>query len=276
MTRVEITIPVLNEEAALERNVLAAREAIDRLFPDPREIGMVIADNGSTDRTRTIAQDLARDIDGLRILRLPRPGVGAALKQSWLSSEAAIVGYMDLDLATDIGHLPEAVGAIERGAAVCYGSRLHAASRVEGRKLHRTLVSHAFNRVLRAYLGARFSDGMCGFKFVRRSVLPDLIRRGAVSDGWFFSTELLLAAERLGLPVAELPVRWTDDPDSRVRMVRLTLQYLRAMRVFRARDRVAAFDAGQTWPGSDGGSCGPTGERRSDASSPATTAAAGG
>lgn len=249
MTRVEITIPVLNEEATLERNVLAAREAVDRLFPNAREIGLVIADNGSTDRTQLLALGLVRDLDGLRYLRLPRPGVGAALKQSWLSSEAGIVGYMDLDLATDVAHLPEAVGAIERGAAVCYGSRLHAASRVEGRKLHRTLVSHAFNSVLRAYLGARFSDGMCGFKFVRRSVLPDLMRRGAVSDGWFFSTELLLAAERLDLPVAELPVTWTDDPDSRVRMVRLTVQYLRAMRVFRARDRVAAFDAAQTLPG---------------------------
>ena len=115
MTRVEITIPVLNEEATLERNVLAAREAVDRLFPNAREIGLVIADNGSTDRTQLLALGLVRDLDGLRYLRLPRPGVGAALKQSWLSSEAGIVGYMDLDLATDVAHLPEAVGAIERG-----------------------------------------------------------------------------------------------------------------------------------------------------------------
>jgi len=249
MMRLEIAIPVLNEETTLERNVLAARAAIDRLFEDAGAVGLVIADNGSTDGTQAVALRLREAVPGLRYLRLPRPGVGAALKQSWLSSEAEIVGYMDLDLATDIRHLPEAFAAIESGAAVCYGTRLHPSSRVIGRKIRRTVVSHAFNMVLRGYLGARFSDGMCGFKFLRRAVLPALMARGAVSDGWFFSTELLLAAERLGLPVAELPVYWTDDPDSRVRMVRLTLQYLRAMRVFGARDRVLAFDAEQALPG---------------------------
>src|SRR5690606_22056165 len=82
--QVEITIPVLNEEATLERNVLAAREAIDRLFADPQRVGIVIADNGSTDRTQPIALELARNVRNLRYLRLPRPGVGAALKQAWL------------------------------------------------------------------------------------------------------------------------------------------------------------------------------------------------
>lgn len=254
MIGVEIAIPVLNEEATLERNVIAARAAIDRLFAEPQAVGLVIADNGSTDGTQAIALELQKSVPGLRYLRLPRPGVGAALKQAWLTSDADIVGYMDLDLATDVRHLPEAVDAIRQGAAVCYGSRLHPQSKVVGRKLSRTVVSHAFNLVLRAYLGARFSDGMCGFKFLRRSALPDLMARGAVSDGWFFSTELLLAAERMSLPVAELPVDWTDDPDSRVRMVRLTLQYLRAMRVFRARDRVVAFDAEQTLPSGAAGS----------------------
>src|SRR5690606_4501250 len=136
-----------------ERNVLEARAAIDRLFADPQLVGIVIADNGSTDQTQAIAQELARTVRNLRYLRLPKPGVGAALKQAWLTSEAEIVGYMDLDLATDVAHLPEAIAAIERGAAVCYGSRLHADSSVEKRKIHRTLVSHAFNVVLRAYLG---------------------------------------------------------------------------------------------------------------------------
>ena len=275
MMHVEITIPVLNEEATLKRNVIAAREAIDRLFTDPMRVGIVVADNGSTDRTQAIAQELARTITNLRYLRLPRPGVGAALKQAWLSSEAEIVGYMDLDLATDVSHLPEAVAAIEHGAAVCYGSRLHNRSKVAGRKFHRTVVSHAFNLVLRGYLGARFSDGMCGFKFVRRSLLPELMHRGAVSDGWFFSTELLLAAERLGLPVAELPVKWTDDPDSRVRMVSLTLQYLSAMRVFRARDRVFAFDATQTLTGVGTGTGGAGAETKSGRVGPAKPAPVG-
>jgi hypothetical protein len=87
---------------------------------------------------------------------------------------------------------------------------------------------------------------MCGFKFLRREVLPRLIARGAVSDNWFFSTEILLAAERLDLKIKDLPVTWTDDPNSRVRLFKLTREYLQAMRVFRARDRVVLYEARQT------------------------------
>jgi glycosyltransferase involved in cell wall biosynthesis len=243
---VEIVFPVLNEEATLRQNVLAARAAIDRLVPAPQRVSLAVADNGSSDGTEAVGRALA-DSHGVRYLRLPRPGVGAALKLAWASSPATIVGYMDLDLATDLKHLPEAIHAIEEdGNAVCYGSRLHPRSVVVGRKVHRTLVSHAFNMMLRLYLGARFSDGMCGFKFLRRDTLEALARRGAVSDNWFFSTELLLAAQRLELPIRELPVEWTDDPDSRVRLVKLARQYIHAMRVFRARDMVELYQSAQT------------------------------
>lgn len=244
---VEITIPVLNEERTLQANVTTVRAALSKMFEAPERITLVIADNGSTDRTQAIAEQLAKDNASIRYRRLPKPGVGAALKASWLSSHADIVGYMDLDLATNLRHLPEAMKAIEfDGYDVCYGSRLNPQSKVIGRKKSREFISRVFNIVLHAYVGARFSDGMCGFKFLRRSALQNIIARGAVSDGWFFSTEVLLSAERLGLRIKELPVEWTDDPDSRVRFVPLTLQYLKAMGVLRARDKVTAYDAAQT------------------------------
>lgn len=246
LPRIEITIPVLNEEETLEANIRAVLDFAKRSFSEPSRIGLVIADNGSTDATRAIASRLAREHGCVRVLRLPRPGVGAALKQSWLSSDADIVGYMDLDLATDLKHLPEAIAALtDGGFDLCYGSRLAKGADVTGRKFNRTLVSHAFNLMLRHYARTGISDGMCGFKFLRRPVLEALIARGAVSNGWFFSTELLLAGERLGLGIKELPVKWTDDPDSRVRVVKLTLEYLRAMRVFRARDLVSRYEAEQ-------------------------------
>lgn len=243
---VEIALPVLNEERTLDANVRKIVANIAALFSDARRFSLVIADNGSTDRTQAIGEALALEFANVRYLRLPAPGVGAALKSAWGSSHADIVGYMDLDLATDMKHLVEAVSALETDSYdVCYGSRLSANSKVIGRKRSREVISRVFNLVLKLYLGARFSDAMCGFKFLRRVQLGPIVARGAVSDGWFFSTEILLAAERLGLRIKELPVQWTDDPDSRVRLVSLTLQYLRAMNVFRARDKVIAYDVAQ-------------------------------
>lgn len=225
---VDIVLPVLNEEKSLEKSVLTIRAYLDENLEN-HSYSLVIADNGSADETESIGRRLAANDSKVRYIRLPKPGVGAALQKAWSDSQADLVGYMDLDLATDLVHVQQALDALADGAALVYGSRLHPDSSVKGRTLARSAISRCFNLVLKFYLNVRFSDGMCGFKFLRLSVLPELLAGGAKSEGWFFSTELLVVAERLGLPIYELPVHWTDDPDSRVKVAKLTLQYLKGM-----------------------------------------------
>ena len=233
----EVTIPVLNEADTLVRQVETLHAFLDEHFPDPDQWRIVIADNGSMDDTRELAQDLSRDYDRIGWVSVPRRGVGLALKTSWGQSQADIVGYMDLDLATDLPHFLEAYQAIAVAQYdLVYGTRLHPRSRVIGRPFKREVASRVFNFILKAYLGARFSDGMCGFKFLRRAILPDLLAGGARSDGWFFSTELLTVAEWQNRKLFELPVRWTDDvSSSRVEILPLARQYLRAMAELRRR-----------------------------------------
>ena len=170
-------------------------------------------------------------------LTVPRKGVGLALKTSWEQSKADIVGYMDLDLATDLSHFPDAIGAIEKsGYDIVYATRLHPKAKVIGRTLKREFTSRVFNFILKTYLRVGFSDGMCGFKWLKREVYPQLNKAGAVSDGWFFSTELLTIAEWQKLKLFELPVTWTDDvSSSRVKIVPLAKQYLAAMKVLKAK-----------------------------------------
>ena len=147
---------------------------------------------------------------------------------------------MDLDLATDLSHFPTAIRALtEQGYDLVYATRLHRESRVIGRSMKRALVSRIFTVFVRTYLGTRFSDGMCGFKFFRRDKMQALRANGVVSDGWFFSTELLVVSEWLGLKVYELPVTWRDDRNSKVRIVPLAVEYLMAMHFLR-RNRGAA------------------------------------
>ena len=113
MMRVEIAIPVLNEERTLKANVEKILASLKTLFPSPELVSLVIADNGSTDATQAIGEQLAKDHASVRYRRVPSPGVGAALKDAWRSSVADLVGYMDLDLATDLQHLPEAIKSID-------------------------------------------------------------------------------------------------------------------------------------------------------------------
>jgi glycosyltransferase involved in cell wall biosynthesis len=232
----DLVVPVLNEENTLVVQIEKIVAGAAQIFPDPAQVKwqVVIADNGSTDRTAELSRELTRKYGCVRCVSVGRKGVGLALKTAWGQSNADIVGYADLDLATDLEHLKEAVDALtKQGADIVYATRLHRRSVVRGRKLIRAITSRAFNWVLHVYLRVGFSDGMCGFKFLWRKHLEKLMANGAVSDGWFFATEVLVVGEWLGLSLFELPVKWTDDPDSRVKIVPLALAYLKAMRVLK-------------------------------------------
>lgn len=231
----DITIPVLNEEATLDKQVRTLLQFLWDSFPNTAPWQVVIADNGSTDNTPHIAAALADEFPEVRWLKVPRKGVGLALKTSWTQSQADIVGYMDLDLATSLRHFPQAINALAtEGYDLVYGTRLHPQAKVIGRSLKREITSRAFNTILKLYLGTHFSDGMCGFKWLKRAHVPMLINGGAISDGWFFSTELLAVAEWKGLKMCELPVVWIDDTSSsRVDIIRLAKQYLKAMSVLK-------------------------------------------
>ncbi len=227
----DVTIPVLNEEPTLERQVLVLHGFLKKHFPNDGQWRIVIADNGSTDRTFEIAETIATKHSEVVPLSVPRRGVGLALKHSWGQSTADMVGYMDLDLATDLTHFLEAYKAIaEQDYDLVYATRLHPKSQVVGRTLKREISSRGFNFILKTYLNVHFSDGMCGFKWLKREVYPNLHAGGADNDGWFFSTELLTVAEWQGLKILELPVKWTDDvSSSRVEIVPLAKKYIASM-----------------------------------------------
>jgi glycosyltransferase involved in cell wall biosynthesis len=235
---IEVTIPVLDEESGLEQGIMAIYDFMRSQFPQENQWSIVIADNGSNDQTPEISKKLAKQYSWLKYIRLNQKGVGLALKTSWQQSKADIVGYFDLDLATNLTHLPETFHAIAKeGYDVVYGTSLHKDSIVKGRSLKREITSRVFSFIIKNYLGTKFSDGMCGFKFLRRGYVDKLIAGGAVSDGWFFSTELLVVSEWMGLEIYELPIHWTDSSDSKVKILSLVLQYLKAMKILKKKEK---------------------------------------
>lgn len=233
----DVTLPVLNEAPTLDRQVRTLHRFLRQNFPDRQQWRIVVADNGSTDATPDIARNLVAELPEVQLVKVPKRGVGLALKTSWGQSTADIVGYMDLDLATDLPHFLEAYRALtEDDYDLVYATRLHPDARVINRPFKREVSSRVFNFLLKTYLGVGFSDGMCGFKWLKRSVYPQLRAGGADNDGWFFSTELLTVAEWQRLRIKELPVQWTDDvSSSRVKILPLAQRYLRAMAALKAK-----------------------------------------
>ena len=127
-----------------------------------------------------------------------------------------------------LAHLPELIGTVAEGRAdVAVGSCLLPESRTT-RGWKRELISRTYNRLLRVGLGLRARDAQCGFKAISRRAAQALLPQ--VKDpGFFFDTELLVLAQRGGWRVRELPVRWVDDPDSRVRLWRTIGQDLKGV-----------------------------------------------
>jgi glycosyltransferase involved in cell wall biosynthesis len=213
---INLTIPVYNAEAQL---VACVRQLVFFLAAQPAiDYELVIMNNGSTDRTLEIGRELEREYPQVRISHLDLKGRGRALKQAWLASSADILSYMDVDLSTDLAAYPAMVAALVGGQYdLTTGSRLLAGSRTT-RCRKREAISRAYNWLVRTAFQTRFSDAQCGFKAVTRQAAQKLLP--LVEDtGWFFDTELLVLAERLGYRVRDLPVCWVENKDSRVRIL---------------------------------------------------------
>jgi glycosyltransferase involved in cell wall biosynthesis len=189
---------------------------------------ITIADNASVDGTLGVAKSLAAELEGVRVMHLDAKGRGRALKAAWLASEAAVVAYMDVDLSTDLKALLPLVAPLVSGhSQLATGSRLARGARTK-RGPKREFISRAYMLVLRLSLGVGFTDAQCGFKAVRADVAKQLLP--LVEDNtWFFDTELLVLAQRAGMRLHEVPVDWTDDPDSRVKIVKTALDDLRGV-----------------------------------------------
>lgn len=155
----------------------------------------------------------------IRVLHWDDPGRGRALKGAWLTSEADVLSYMDIDLSTDLAHLPALIATVAEGEAdLAVGSRLaRGAQTTRGWK--RELLSRGYNQLLRSVLGLEVRDAQCGFKAISRAAASALLPQ-VQDEGFFFDTELLVLAQRQAWRIRELPVHWVDDPDSRVHLGR--------------------------------------------------------
>jgi glycosyltransferase involved in cell wall biosynthesis len=229
---VEIAVPVYNEEKILARSVRQLHSYLtDNL---PFRFVITIADNASTDGTSATARQLCAELPGVRAVHLDRKGRGLALRHVWGSSDADIVAYMDADMSTGLNaFLPLIAPLLSGHSDLATGSRLaHGATVVRSPK--REIISRSYNLLLRTVLSARFADAQCGFKAGRteviRALLPDV-----KDNAWFFDTELLILAQRRGLRIYQVPVSWTEDPDSKVDIVGTALADLRGVARLRFR-----------------------------------------
>ena len=123
-----IIFPVLNERLRLENGVTRTVEYLQSIAFEDYEI--IIVDNGSEDETPQIAENLCKKYDKVKYERINVRGVGAAFRRGVKVSHGDVVGYMDIDLSTNIRHLGEAIHLFETQPEIQYinGSRFASAT----------------------------------------------------------------------------------------------------------------------------------------------------
>ena len=225
-TDVEIVVPVHDEQRVLQESIWRLHRYLSLHLPIQWRI--TIVDNASTDGTLAIAEGLAGSLSDVGVLHLDRKGRGLALKTAWGESTAQVLAYLDVDLSTDLDGLAPLIAPLLSGHSdVAIGTRLTRTSRVV-RGTKRELISRSYNGIVRTVLSTSFTDAQCGFKAITREAAERLLPL-VQDDGWFFDTELLVLAERSGLRIHEVPVDWTDDPDSRVDIRRTAVEDLKGI-----------------------------------------------
>ena len=98
---INIVIPVLNEEKILKNGIERTIYFLDTTKVKDKYC-ITIADNGSTDGTEEIAKNLCKKYSYVNYLKISCRGVGAAFREAIKCNTEDIIGYMDIDLATDI------------------------------------------------------------------------------------------------------------------------------------------------------------------------------
>lgn len=213
-----VVIPVYNEEKELKESVMTLHRFLSQKLGD-FDWMITITDNASRDKTYSLAKALASHLDRIRAVHLDEKGRGRAVKHAWALFPADVNAYMDVDLSTDLKHLPSLVRSLLRGYDIAIGSRNAHGARVYGRGLLRTITSKGYIFLIKLFFWVHFSDAQCGFKAVTKRVVEDLVSN-IYDNEWFFDSELLIMGEKLGYRIYEEPVTWIDNPGSTVRVMK--------------------------------------------------------
>ncbi|GAA5929989.1 hypothetical protein JCM3775_004480 [Rhodotorula graminis] len=262
-----VVVPAYNERDRLSVMLRPAVEFLEtrdlaerapRLLPDGVERGsyeVLIVDDGSKDGTSDVALELAGEVErefgakrgNVKVCRLVRNrGKGGATKHGVLHASGHHILFVDADGAThfpDLALLEDELDTLEAAQAstakgaphgLVVGSRAHLvdSEAVVKRSALRNLLMRSFHLYLSLLGLSTIRDTQCGFKLHARAS-AQLLYPSLHSPGWIFDCELLLVAERCGVPLREVGVRWTEVPGSKLDVVTDSIRMARDLLVIR-------------------------------------------
>jgi len=237
MKSIDIAVPVYYGNIGdLEHNISRQVEFFIKNLTD-YEWKIIIAINGKNpEKIINLSKELGKKYKNVSYIYTEMPGKGAGVITAWLNSNADILAYMDIDLATGLGDFRNLIKGIEDGFDICVGSRYLSGSKVR-RSFSRRIASFVYHRILiRFFLNVKMTDTQCGFKAITkvaaRRILP------LVEDRvWFFESEMMYFAEKMGFKIKEIPVVWEEtNLQSGIKLRKIVPEFIKKMILLRFRN----------------------------------------
>ena len=211
--RLSIIIPAYNEERRLPGSLMRLDGYVKGL---DREVEVLVAENGSTDRTAAVVEECRERMPYLRLLRVATPGKGWAVRAGMLAATGDHLMFCDADFSMPVEEIGKFTALLDAGTPIVIASREVASAARHDEPSRRHVMGRVFNRVVQALVVSGIDDTQCGFKAFQRPVARDLFGRQRIR-GWAFDVEILYLARRRGYRVQQLAIDWYYDGDSRVR-----------------------------------------------------------
>lgn len=213
--KVSIVIPAYNEERRLPQALERIRAY---LAARPFDTEIIVVDDGSTDATLRVAEEFRTGMPSLRVLSNgTNRGKGYSVRRGMLEARGDIALFTDADLSTPIEEADKLLGMLQF-VEVTFGSRALDRSLIACHQSRfREVAGIIYNKLVKVFLGLPYVDTQCGFKAFALGRARIIFEQQRI-ERFGFDPELLFLARRHGLLALEIPVRWSHNPDTRVRV----------------------------------------------------------
>ena len=218
-----IVVPAYNEERRLPNTL---RHITSHLQAKSYAVEIIVVDDGSTDNTARLVEELAETDSIVHLIRNEHRGKAYAIRTGMLAARGEYVLFTDADEATPISEVDKLLPRLEEGYDVAIASREGLGARRYNEPWYRHVMGRVFNFIVQSLAVPGIEDTQCGFKAFRREAARDLFGnmqlygagagtvRGALLTA--FDVEILFLARKWGYQIAEVPVQWYYGADSKV------------------------------------------------------------
>jgi len=230
MVKLSIIIPAYNEEKRILKTLETYNEFFSKKFKNEFEILVIV--NNSKDNTLGIVKEFSRECKQIKYKNFNEAiGKGGAILEGFKIAKGDLIGFVDADNATRPESFYNLVENIKDYDGIIASRWIKGAKMNIKQPLIRRIGSRGFNFLVKLFFGINLSDTQCGAKLFKNSPLRKIAPKLGITK-WAFDIDLLYLMRLNKFRVKEIPTIWYDDKESKLKVVKVTIEmFLAIMRL---------------------------------------------